>query len=165
MFYEKADVKLPSDSTVEVRRSFRAPRDLVWRAHTEPKLIQRWMVGYPGWSMPVCEMDLRPGGAYRWRWRSDEDGKEFGFHGEYKEVTAAKRLVHTEFFDPGDAGFGDMGNGSVQTLELNESDGVTTLTARMDFHTKEARDAALATGMTDGMEHSYAQLEQILKAA
>lgn len=164
MFYEKADVSLPSDSTVEVRRSFRAPRDLVWRAHTDPNLVRRWMVGYPGWTMPVCDMDVRLGGAYRWRWRNDADGKEFGFHGQYSEVSAPARLVHTEFFDPGDVG-GDMGEGSVQRTELTEAGGVTTLLLHMDFHTKASRDAALATGMTDGMEYTYALLDKELKVA
>jgi uncharacterized protein YndB with AHSA1/START domain len=164
MFYARAAVTLPGDSVVEVRRSFRAPRALVWRAHTEPPLVQRWMLGPPGWTMPVCEMDVRVGGAYRQRWRSNEGGREFGFHGEYREVSAPARLVHTEFFDPGDVG-GDMGQGSLQTLELTEQDGVTTLLARMDFHTKQARDAAVATGMTDGMEMSYARLEDVLEKA
>ena len=73
---DKAQVSLPSDTEVRVTRDFRAPRTLVWRAHTEPELFQRWIGGYPGWSMPVCEMDVRLGGKYRWRWRSDENGQE-----------------------------------------------------------------------------------------
>ena len=69
----KAQVSLPSDTEVRITRDFKAPRTLVWQAHTEPELFQRWIGGYPGWSMPVCEMDVRPGGKYRWRWRSDEE--------------------------------------------------------------------------------------------
>ena len=80
---EKAQVSLPSDTEVRVTRDFAAPRQLVWRAHTDPKLVRRWMLGPPGWSMPVCEMDVRPGGKYRWRWRSDQNGAEFGFHGDF----------------------------------------------------------------------------------
>ena len=80
---DKAEVTLPGDSQVKVTRGFRAPRALVYRAFTEPKLLQQWMLGPPGWSMPVCEMDVRVGGRYRWRWRSDQDGSEFGFHGEF----------------------------------------------------------------------------------
>ena len=95
----KAQVSLPSDTAVRVTRDFRAPRKLVWRAHTEPELFQRWIGGYPGWSMPVCEMDVRPGGKYRWRWRSDEDGKEFGFHGDYREVDAPREMVQTEYYE------------------------------------------------------------------
>lgn len=162
VFFEKTDVRLPSDTTVEVRRSFNAPRDLVYRAHTEPALLRRWMHGYPGWSLPVCEMDVRTGGAYRWRWRSDEDGKEFGFHGEYKHVDAPAMIVHSEFYDPGDMG-GDMGDGAVNTLRFSDDgDGRTTLTLLIEYRTREARDAAVSTGMTDGMETSYQSLDAFL---
>ena len=77
----EAQVSLPSDSEVKVTREFKARRELVYKAHTVPELVQRWLLGPPGWTMPVCEMDVRVGGKYRWRWRSVEDGKEFGFHG------------------------------------------------------------------------------------
>ena len=73
MTMEKAQVTLPSDREVKVTRSFRAARPLVVRAYTAPALVQRWLLGPPGWSMPVCEMDVRVGGRYRWRWRSDKD--------------------------------------------------------------------------------------------
>jgi uncharacterized protein YndB with AHSA1/START domain len=69
-----AEVSLPSDTEVLVKRSFDAPVKLVWRAYMEPVLMRRWCSGLPGWSMPVCEMDMRVGGQYRWRWRSDENG-------------------------------------------------------------------------------------------
>ena len=157
----KADVSLPGDSQVKVTRQFKAPRDMVYKAFTTPELLQRWLLGPPGWSMPVCEMDLRVGGKYRWRWRSDENGKEFGFHGAFREVKAPSRIVHTEFFDPGDVG-GDMGDGALIILELTESKGVTTMAIVMDYYTKEARDAAMSTGMTDGMEHSYQMLDKLL---
>ena len=92
MTIEKAQVTMPSDREVAVTRSFKAPRALVFRAHTEPELVRRWMLGPPGWSMPVCEMDVRVGGSYRWRWRSDTDGKEFGFVGTFREVQPPSRL-------------------------------------------------------------------------
>lgn len=159
----KTQVILPSDHEVRVVRAFHAPRDLVYKAYTTPALLQQWLLGYPGWTMPVCEMDLRVGGAYRWRFRSIEDDKEFGFHGEYRVVEPNRRIVHTEYYDPGSFG-GDMGNGALITIELTERDGVTTLSMLMDYYTKEARDAAVATGMTDGMEASYQQLDQLLPA-
>ena len=158
---EKAQVSLPSDSTVRVTRSFRGPRELVYRAFTEPALLQRWQLGPPGWTMPVCEMDVRVGGKFLWRWRSIENGKQFGFHGEFREVSPPSKLVHTEFYDPGDVG-GDMGDGSLITLELTQAGAITTAVVDMDFHTKQARDAAVATGMTDGMEQSYAGLDAML---
>src|SRR3990170_134035 len=104
MTIEKAQVTMPSDREVTVTRSFKAPRALVFRAFTEPQLVRRWMLGPPGWSMPICEMDVRVGGRYRWRWRSDTDGSEFGFMGAFREVLAPSKLVHTEAFDPGTVG-------------------------------------------------------------
>ncbi len=160
--YEKAHVSTPSDQEVQVVRSFRAPRALVYRAYSEPELIQRWMLGPPGWTMPVCEMDARVGGAYRWRWRSEDGTQEFGFFGVFREVDPGVRTVHTETFDPGSLG-GSMGGGeAIITTTFEEHDGITTVTTRMDFGSKEARDAAVATGMTDGMEQSHQLLDTLL---
>jgi uncharacterized protein YndB with AHSA1/START domain len=157
---------MPSDREVRVVRSFNAPRKLVWDAHVKPELVQKWSLGPPGWSMPVCEMDVRVGGAYRWRWRSDEDGKEFGFFGTFREVEAPARLVHEETFDPGDVG-GAMpaGEPAIITTEFAEERGVTTLTTTMRFGSKEARDGAVSTGMTDGMEMSYERLDEMFTKA
>jgi uncharacterized protein YndB with AHSA1/START domain len=157
----KAQVTLPSDREVLVIRQFDAPRDLVYKAYTTPELVQRWLLGPPGWSMPVCEMDVRVGGKFRWRWRSDADGKEFGFYGEFREVAAPGKLVHTEYYDPGEVS-GDMGDGSLVTTTLTEKNRITTMTVLMHFRTKEARDAAVSTGMTDGMETSYQLLDTLL---
>lgn len=155
-----AQVSLPSDREVRVTRDFKAPRALVWQAHTDPKLVTRWMLGPPGWSMPVCEMDVRPGGAYRWRWRSDETGAEFGFFGTFHEVEAPARMVHEEHFDPGDIG-GAMpaSTPAIIHTSFTEANGITTLVTVMDFGSKEARDAAVSTGMTDGMEMGYERLD------
>lgn len=162
-FAEKVQVTLPSDREVCTSRSFRAPRVLVWKAHTDPSLIQRWMLGPPGWSMPVCEMDLRVGGRYRWRWRSEEDGTEFGFHGEFLEVEEPSRITYREIYDPGDMG-GTMGddNAARITVTFTEANGVTTVTTLMDYGSKEGRDAAVGTGMTDGMEMSYQILDGLI---
>src|SRR5687768_6419905 len=107
-FAAKAEVSLPSDREVLVTRAFRAPRELVYEAYTTPELIRRWCLGYPGWTMPVCEMDVRVGGSYHWRWRSDDGTQEFGFRGRYKEVVPNTRLVHSEVYEPGTVG-GTMG--------------------------------------------------------
>jgi uncharacterized protein YndB with AHSA1/START domain len=108
-------------------------------------------------------MDVRPGGKYRWRWRSDEDGKEFGFHGDYREVDAPGKMVHAEYYDPGDFG-GAMptNNPAIIRTTFTEKNGVTTLVTLMDYGSKEARDAAVSTGMTDGMETSYERLDTLL---
>jgi uncharacterized protein YndB with AHSA1/START domain len=162
MTIEKAQVTLPSDREVKVTRSFRASRALVYRAFTEPELLRRWMLGPPGWSMPVCEMDVRVGGRYRWRWRSNQDASEFGFAGTFREVQPPSRLVHTEAYDPGTVGGGYPGQDAIVTTTFAEEAGVTTMTTLIDFGSKEARDAAVATGMTDGMEQSYQLLDGLL---
>ena len=159
----KSTVTLPNDRDVVVVRAFNAPRALVFDAWTTPKLVQRWLLGPPGWTMPVCEMDVRPGGKFKWRWRSDESGKEFGFWGEFREVVRPSRIVHVERYAPGDVG-GDMGEALV-TSELTEKNGVTTQTMTIRYESKAVRDAALKTGMTDGMEMSFQKLDEVLAAA
>lgn len=159
---QAAQVSLPSDRDVEVIRTFSAPRELVYEAYTKPELMTKWLVGYPGWSFPVCEMDVRAGGRFRWRWRADDDGREFGFNGEFLEVQPPALLRHTEAFDPGDMG-GSMGDApAVVTVRFEESNGVTTVTTLIEYASKEDRDAAMGTGMTDGMEASYQKLDELL---
>ena len=159
---DKAQVTLPSDREVQVTRSFKAPRSLVYRAHTEPALVKQWMLGPPGWSMPVCEMDVRVGGTYRWRWKSNDDAQEFGFHGTFREVQPPSKIVHTEAFDPGSVGGTHPQSEALVTTTFTEEGGITTLTTLIDFGSKEARDAAVKTGMTDGMEQSYQLLDGLL---
>ncbi len=160
---EPAQVSLPSDHEVVVTRTFSAPRSLVFRAYTEPALMQRWLNGPPGWTMPLCEMDVREGGTYRWGWRSDEDGQEFGFHGVFEEVDPPARIRHTQFYDPGDMGGSMEAAGEVTiTVTFEEREGVTTVTTRMTYASREARDGAFASGMTDGMELSYQSLDTLL---
>jgi uncharacterized protein YndB with AHSA1/START domain len=162
MTSEKAVVTLPSDREVRVARTFKAPRALVYRAYTEPALVQRWLLGPPGWSMPVCEMDVRVGGRFRWRWRSDTGDNEFGFSGTFREVQPGARLVHTEAYEPGTVGGGYPGEDAIVTITFDEDAGVTTVTSLIDFGSQAARDAAVKTGMTDGMEQSYQLLDRVL---
>ncbi len=157
-----AQVSLPSDTEVRVTRSFHAPRTLVWQAHTDPKLARQWLIGYPGWTMPVCEMDVRVGGTYRWRWRQDSDGAEFGFFGTYDEVSEPEELSYDQIYDPdGFSSAMPTDNKCVIRSAYTEKNGVTTLVTVMDFGTKEARDAAVSTGMTDGMEFNYQTLDKM----
>jgi uncharacterized protein YndB with AHSA1/START domain len=162
MTIEKAQVSQPSDREVKVMRSFKAPRALVYRAYTEPQLVRQWLLGPPGWTMPVCDMDVRVGGRYRWRWRSDKDGKEFGFAGTFREVQPPSKLVHSEAYDAGTVGDAYPGNEALVTVTFEEDGGVTTMTSLIDFGSKAARDAAVKTGMTDGMEQSYQLLDRLL---
>jgi uncharacterized protein YndB with AHSA1/START domain len=163
MTIDKAQVTLPSDREVKVERSFKAPRQLVFRAFTEPQLVQRWLLGPPGWTMPVCEMDVRVGGQYRWRWQSESKEQEFGFHGTFREVQPPARLVHTEAYDPGTVGDGYPGSEALVTVTFTEERGLTNVTTLIDFGSKEKRDGAMATGMTDGMEQSYQLLDRLLE--
>ena len=153
------DVTTPSEREIRVTRVFDAPRRLIFACHTDPALVRRWLLGPPGWTMPVCEIDLRVGGRYRYVWRGGADGVEFGHCGEYREVAAPERLVHTEWVD-GTEGGPDAE--ALCTLELTEADGHTRLTQTMRFPTRELRDQALASGMTDGMGASYARLDALL---
>jgi uncharacterized protein YndB with AHSA1/START domain len=160
---EKAQVTVPSDTEVKVKRSFKAPRALVYRAYTDPKLVQKWLLGPPGWSMPVCEMDVRVGGNYKWQWRSDEGSEEFGFTGTFREVQPNAKLVHTERYDAGTVGGAYPGEDAIVTVAFEEEDGITTVTSLIDFRSRDARDGAISTGMTDGMEQSYQLLDQLLE--
>lgn len=160
-----AEVTLPSDREVRVTRSFNAPRQLVWDAHTQPDLIPKWQ-GYPGWEMPVCEMDVRVGGTYKWQWKNLEDGNQFGFFGTFSEVNVPSKMVHAQYFDAGNTDFAmPAGDPCIVSLELSEQNGVTTIVCTMAFVSKEARDEAMSTGMTDGMEHSYTRLDDLVKVA
>jgi uncharacterized protein YndB with AHSA1/START domain len=156
------DVTTPSDTEVQVTRVFDAPRRLVYECHTEPELVKRWLLGPPGWTMPVCEIDLRVGGQYRYAWRSEADDAQFGFIGEFREIQAPERIVHTERFVPGSDWAGAMMGDAIVTMTLTEADGRTTLVMNMRYPSPEIRDQAVATGMTDGMAQSYDRLEEMM---
>ena len=145
------------EQEIVMTRLFDAPRNLIFDAFTKPDLVKRWLLGPPGWSMPVCEIDLKVGGAYRWVWRRDSDGTEMGMGGVYREIVRPERLVFTEKFDeawyPGEA---------VGTLVLFEKDGKTTLTQAMRYESRQARDAVLESDMERGVAASYDRLEEIL---
>jgi uncharacterized protein YndB with AHSA1/START domain len=146
-----------SDREITITRTFNAPRDLVFEALTKPELVKRWLLGPPGWTMPICEVDLRIGGRYRYLWRHAEDGREMGMGGIYREIARPDRLVHTEKFDtawyPGEA---------LVTSILTEQSGRTTLTATILYESREARDSILKSGMESGVAASYERLEGLL---
>lgn len=149
------DVSTPSDREIRVARAFDAPAKLVWDCHTKPELIRRWMLGPPGWSMPVCEVDLTVGGAYRYRWRSDADGTEFGSSGIHTEIVPFTKIVTTERME----GFDGE---AINTLVFEEAGGRTTATITMLFASKAARDGALQSGMSDGMAMGFDRMDDIL---
>ncbi|MCB1517798.1 MAG: SRPBCC domain-containing protein [Hyphomicrobiaceae bacterium] len=150
-------VEQDGDRAVVTRRTFSAPVDLLWRCYTEPELVKKWLLGPPGWSMPVCEMDVRPGGKYHYRWRSDEDGGEFGFVGDFVSIEPGKQIVANEL--PEDAP--DM-SPARNTIDFVADGGGSVLVMHMEFADAAACEAAVATGMTDGMGISFDGLEKLM---
>ena len=150
-------IRANGDREIVMTRVFDAPRKLVFDAFTKPELLKQWLLGPPGWSMPVCEIDLRIGGRYQYVWRRDSDGTEMGCGGVYREIVPPERLVHTEQFDnpwyPGE---------SLITTVLDEQQGKTTLTATMLYESRDARDGILKSGMESGVAASYDRLAELL---
>lgn len=152
-----ATVELPSDTEILITRRFEAPRPLVWDALTTPRHLLRWWG--PDWHPLVrCELDLRPGGAWRYVSR-DAQGNELSWRGVYREVVLHDRIVSTEIFEP----FPEAE--SVTTMTLVEHDGVTTLQTLVRHKTKEFRDGHVDSGMEAGMQLTFDRLDDLLAVA
>ncbi len=147
----------PSDREIQVTRVFDAPRALVFEAFTKPELVRRWLLGPPGWSMPVCEIDLKVGGAYRYVWQNDSDGREMGLDGVFREVVSPKLLVATE--KPS-----WHSSEALDTTTFVEEGGATRMTITVLYQSTEVRDAALRSGMDRGMAMSYDRLEELMSS-
>lgn len=148
-----ATVTLPTDEQILIVRAFDAPRELVFRAWTDPDLVRRWWHANRG-EIVAIEIDLRVGG--RWRYvMVTPDGMEVAFHGEYREVVRPERLVSTEIYE----GMPDAT--AVTTVTFDEQDGRTTATLLVQHERKEHRDAHVASGMEDGLQDALDLLEQI----
>ncbi len=147
------------DRELVMTRVLNAPRSLVFDAFTKPELVKRWLIGPDGWSMPVCEIDLRVGGSYRYVWRNDRDGSAMGMGGIYREIVVPERLVSTEKFDeawyPGEA---------VGTVVFVEQGGKTTVTQTVRYDSRETRDGVLKSPMESGVAASYDRLEALFGA-
>ena len=147
------------DREIVMTRVFNAPRHLVFAAFTRPELVRQWLLGPEGWSMPVCEIDLRVGGEYRYVWRH-VNGNEMGMGGVYREIVPPERIVSTEKFDeawyPGEA---------VGTITLTEEGGKTTLTQTILYDSSEAREAVLKSPMEQGVAAGYDRLQVLLESA
>src|SRR5688572_14730496 len=149
-------ITMPSERAITMTRLFDAPRHLVWEAMSKPEHIRQWWgrLG-DGYSVPVCEVDLRPGG--RWRFVSRHPNGEGAFHGVYRELDAPRRAVYTEVFEP----FPEIE--SVVTAELTEEDGKTRLIVTAVYPSAEVRDSVLGTGMARGAAISYDRLEDVAR--
>lgn len=152
------------DKGVVVKRSFSAPIELVWQAYTEPDFLRLWCNGPPGWSMPICEMDVRVGGSFCWRWKNEKDGTEFGFKGDFLEVIKNQKIVHTQHYDAGDLGISMGMNPWILTVEFSTEGENTLVTTSFAFASTEDRDAAMNSGMTGGMEVNYKQLDRAFES-
>lgn len=150
------EAQLLSDTQVRVSRVIRGSREQVWRAHHEPDLLQQWLLGPDGWTMPVCEIATEVGETYTYEWMSDDDGSRFGFTGELRESVPPYRSVTTEQM------IGSDGPVTLNEMTLTLVDGGTLLSIVITYPSAEVRDMILATGMTEGMETSYARLEDLV---
>jgi uncharacterized protein YndB with AHSA1/START domain len=151
-----ATVTLPADEQILIEREFDAPKELVWRAYTEPELVRKWWHANCG-EMTVCDIDLRVGGGWRYVMVTP-DGVEVAFHGEYREVVPYERIVSTEVYEAvPDAE-------AVDTIEFTEADGRTTITLLVQHQRKEHRDMHIESGMEDGLQVALDLLEQVAQS-
>lgn len=148
------EAQVLSDTHVRVSRVIRGTVEQVWKAHHDPALVQRWMLGRDGWTMPVCEVATSAGDTYRYEWESQQGEGRFGFTGQLVEAQPPYRAVTTEQM------IGMDGPATLNELTLTPVEGGTLLALVITYPSAEVRDAVLATGMTDGMETSYARLER-----
>lgn len=145
----------PADNTLIAKRTFAAPRERVWAAHTQCEHVKQWLLGPDGWTMPTCEIDLRPGGKWRYVFQGPKGATGFSFSGEYQEVEASHRLVNTETMD-------DAPVHTLNTLVLTEEEDYTTLQVIVEYPSSEVREQIIATGMMDGWAESYDRLDSYL---
>lgn len=155
----KLTLRTEGETHVVATRRFAAAPEAVYRAHTDPELIRRWLLGPEGWTMPVCVNEPKPGGKIRYEW-SNGKGQGFYLTGEYLELDPFRRIVHVERMflpDP-------TPDNHVETTFEADGEG-TLMTMRMTLPDAKTRRTMLATGMEHGMEASYARLEGIILAA
>jgi uncharacterized protein YndB with AHSA1/START domain len=152
----KLAIRTEGDKHVVVTRRFAASPEAVYRAHTEPKLIQKWMLGPEGWTMPVCINEARPGGKIHYEW-TDGKGGGFSLSGEFLELVPFTRIVHVERMHLPDP----TPDNHVETTFVPDGNG-TLMTMRMTLPDAETRAAMLASGMEHGMEASYVRLETLM---
>ena len=146
-------VSTPSDCEVQMTRTFHAPRELVFDAFSKPELLKQWF-GPRGWSLSVCEVDIRVGGGFRFM-LSGPDGTQMGMRGVYREIVRPERSVHIESFD-------DYPGESQVTAVFEERDGVTYFTATVKYPSQEIRDLVIQSGMEHGAAESYDKLAELL---
>jgi len=153
------EAQLLNDTQVRISRVIRGGVKDVWRAHHEPELMKRWMLGPDGWRMPVCDVAKKVGDSYRYEWEAEDGSQRFGFEGELVASDPPHRAVTTERM------IGMDGPGTTNELTFTPVEGGTLMSLVVTYPSREVRDMVLGTGMTGGMEQSYARLEQEILAA
>ena len=152
-------ISTPTDTTIVLTRTFQASRSLVWEAMTAPARMRRWMLPPPGWTMTVCEVETRVDGVLRLAWKSEDADPVMTLHGVFTEFAPHERMVHTETMK---LGSGEQIGSLLEAHEFAEKGGVTTMRITQTYDSKDARDGALASGMDQGMEACYQQLDAVL---
>ncbi|MFT3685023.1 MAG: SRPBCC domain-containing protein [Phycisphaerales bacterium] len=152
-------ISTPTDTTISIVRTFNAPRRLVWEAMFSPDKMRRWMLPPPGWTLTVCECDARVGGALNVAWKSAEADPAMTLKGVFTDVVSLEYAVHTEKMA---LGSGQVVGELVEKHAFAEHGGVTTMSITQTYDSKEARDGAIASGMDQGMEACYVQLDGVL---
>ena len=153
----KLKVTVQGDTDIVLTRAFDAPRHLVYEAMTKPEYVRRWWCCIEGFTMPVCEMDVRVGGKWRYV-MIGPDGSEVGFNGVYREIVPPERIVNTEIFEP----FPD--SPALCTMTLEERDGKTHYRNLIEHLSREARDAHVASGMESGADVALDRIEEIARS-
>lgn len=148
----------PTDTTIILTRTFRASRRLVWQAMIEPAKMRRWMLPPPGWTLTVCEVEARLGGALSLAWKSADADPVMTLQGAFTELAPYARMVHTETMKRGS---GEVVGSLLEAHEFAEKDGVTSMRITQTYGSKDARDGALASGMEEGMEAGYRLLDAL----
>jgi len=152
-------ISTPTDTIIVLTRRFDAPRRLLWEAMFSPDKMRLWMLPPPEWTMTTCECDARVGGALELAWKSESADPAMTLRGVFTEVVLHERIVHTETMA---LGSGQTIGSLVEKHEFAEQGGVTTMRITQTYAFKEARDGAIASGMDQGMEACYQQLEALL---
>ena len=152
-------ITTPTDTTLVLTRSFKAARRLVWEAMTSPDKMKRWMLPPPGLTLNVCEVEPRVGGTLKLAWKSADADPAMTLHGEWTEFAPHERMVHTETMK---LGSGETVVSLVETHEFTETGGATQMRITQTYKSKEDRDGALASGMDQGMEACYQQLDALV---
>ena len=152
-------ISTPTDTSIVLTRAFNAPRHLVWEAMFTPDRMRRWMLPPPGWTMTTCQCEPRVGGALDVAWKSDEADPAMTLRGKFTEVVLHERAVHTETMA---LGSGQEIGSLLEKHEFAEEGSVTTMRITQTYASKEARDGAIGSGMDQGMEAGYKQLDAVL---